>query len=125
MKRLKIRISSIGEKKMKPEKNKVKNIFDEYSVDVIPEGKENEYFTKEQSAEISKKVKDLVQYSIFLFIIVIVYLVISIFQRYYEFPTWLESLILGIVIFGLVYSVIMGVIKVRKFLKYMKDITKD
>ncbi|PKL01057.1 MAG: hypothetical protein CVV56_02050 [Tenericutes bacterium HGW-Tenericutes-1] len=110
---------------MKPEKNKVKNIFDEYSVDVIPEGKENEYFTKEQSAEISKKVKDLVQYSIFLFIIVIVYLVISIFQRYYEFPTWLESLILGIVIFGLVYSVIMGVIKVRKFLKYMKDITKD
>ena len=103
------------------EKNK--NIFDDYTVDAIPKGKEKEYFSEEQSAEIIRRLKEVTKFSIILSIFLIIYLVISTLKEFIEFPLWLNILITSILIVGFIICIIIGVIKYIFLTKYVKSIS--
>lgn len=102
-------------------KNNNRNNFDDYTVDVIPEGKENEYFSKEQSAEIIRKLKNVVRFFIILLTFLIMFLISSILKLFIDFPSWINILINSILILGSIISIIIGAIKYMYLKKCVDD----
>jgi len=106
-------------------KNTLKKIYDEYSVNEIPEGKENEYYTKEQSLEIGRRVKAIALNQVVLFACLIVIVVITMLKGFIEFSRWIEVLISIVAIVGIIIPVVVGAIQYSRFRKFMKETSED
>jgi hypothetical protein len=74
---------------------------DDLSVDVIPEGKENEYLTLEQSNEVRRRAKLLLPSGI---IFIGLFIAFSV-DMFIEFPLWITVLLLIVTGMNLLYFV--------------------
>lgn len=101
-------------------RKKSKNIYDECSVDVIPEGKENEYYSEEESLIIKKKIIIVARFTMLFSIYLFILMIIVILKTFIEFPQWLKILTYIIVGSGMIVFMI-GVIKYARFLKFAKE----
>lgn len=105
-------------------KNTLKKIYDEYSVNEIPKGKENEYFTKEQSLEI-RRIRAIALNQVVLFTSLTVIVVITILKEYIGLSRQIETLISIVAIVGIIVAVALTAILYKRFRKFMKDISED
>ncbi|MBU1094818.1 MAG: hypothetical protein KKH01_10210 [Firmicutes bacterium] len=106
-------------------KNTLKNIIDEYSVNKIPEGKENEYYTKEQLLEISRRFKAIAINQMILFACLIAILVITVLKYFIEFSRWIEISLSILANVGIIISVIIGAIQYSHIRKFTKETSED
>jgi hypothetical protein len=105
-------------------KNNQKSIFDDMTVDVIPEGKESEYYTKEQSFELIKRVKRPVKSLLVFYPLFLVMMMLVILKTFIDFPS-LFSIVIYILVVLVLMSIIIGIVMYIKFLKFVKIITKE
>jgi hypothetical protein len=105
-------------------KKNLKNIFDDMTTDIIPEGKESEYYTKEQSFELTKKIKQLSKFSLAFHPFLITFMILSFLKMFIDFPNWFSILIYVFVVFFLI-SIITGIVMYIKLLKFAKEISKE
>jgi len=105
-------------------KTTLKNIIDEYSVDKIPEGKENEYFSNEKLLEISRRLKAIAFNQMILISSLIVALVVRILKWFIEFSRWIEILFFVFATIGII-SVVISAIQYSRFKKSIEVTPKD
>ena len=105
-------------------KDNIKNVYDEFTVDEIPEGKENEYYSEEQSLEIKNKLKSFAKFQIVFIVYFVVLMIISILKMFVEFSEWLRVTTYVIAGSGVV-TIIIGIFKYTRLLKFVKNISKE
>jgi len=105
-------------------KDNKKNMYDEFTVDEIPEGKENEYYSEEQSLEIKNKLKSFARFQIVFIMYFVILIIISILKMFVEFPDWLRITIYVIAGSGVI-TIIIGIFKYTRLLKFIKDISEN
>lgn len=100
----------------------IKKIFDSLTVYDIPEGKESEYYTKEQSFELINRFKKLIIPHLVLISLLLVMMILAILEKFIGLPDWVSILIY--VVTGLVFfTFIMVIVMYTKFLKLVKEIS--
>lgn len=105
-------------------KKNQKNIFDDITVDVIPEGKESEYYTKEQSFELIKRIKQPVKLLLVFYPLFFILMILAILKTFIDFPSWFSILIYVFVVLVLI-SIITGIVMYMKLFKFAKEISKE
>ncbi len=101
----------------------MKNVFDDISVNEIPEGKENEYLSEEESLEIKRKLKAFLKFYIVFFAYLIVFIVVIVLKWFIEFPDWLKVL-MYIIASSEIITIVIGAVKYSHLLKYLKGISE-
>jgi hypothetical protein len=103
----------------------LKNFLSEFFVDEIPEGKDDEYLSLEQTAEIVKRLKSFALLWMLIKIWAIVWAIGSIVRRFADFPI-LGGILFNIVAYGgFIILLIFFSIKYLNLRKYAKKISED
>lgn len=105
-------------------KKNLKKLFDDITVDDIPEGRESEYYTKEQSYELIKRVKQLLKFLVVFSSSFVILIILAILKLLIDFPSWFNIFIYVFVVLVLI-SIIIGIVMYVKFFKFAKEISKE
>jgi len=103
----------------------LKNFLSEFFVDEIPEGKEDEYLSMKQTAEIVKRLKSFALIWMILTIWAIVWAIWSIVRWFVDFPLWGKILFYIVAYGGFIILLIFFSIKYLNLRKYAKKISED
>lgn len=105
-------------------KKSSKNIYDDITVDEIPKGKESDYYSLEESAQIKENIEKFIKFRMVLFVIYILITIAHILKLIFGFSDWLKIVVYIISPTGLIL-IIIGIIKYVRLLKFVKNIPRD
>jgi hypothetical protein len=105
-------------------KRKKKNLYDDITVDEIPEGLENEYYTKEESIEIKKKFDEFFRFVIIFSGYVFLLSTALAFKTFFSELEWMDILYYIVGGIGGIVLVI-GVVKFINVIKFVNHLTKE
>lgn len=103
----------------------MKSIDDnELSVDIIPEGREDEYYTEEETLEIKRKIKKFANSQLLLicfFVFLLIRLILSIF---YDSSEWLKifSYVIGV---GGIFIIMFSIIRYVSVWRLINKLSKN